>query len=194
MTPTTDPRCECGGVEAHDVHLSGCPAHEGTTPATPRPWTSRINETGQMVYVEGPDGVVICSFSEAFGTANAALIVQSVNAYDQLRASEADSKALIERMQGELIAIREQRITLREENARLTQARDIRTAHFEEVARLRAEHAEMRAVVEKVAWMYEQEAHNLPDEGYGPDNRTWQYIPHALGQQARALLAKVEAK
>lgn len=179
MTPTTDPRCECGGVEAHDVHLSGCPAHEGTTPATPRPFPAELDfreawateKQEQFFLPQAARDELNRQYGEA------------VNAYDQLRASEADSKALIERMQGELIAIREQRITLREENARLTQARDIRTAHFEEVARLRAEHAKMRALLAKTEAMFVDGRIAVTREDVS-----------ALTFDTRALLAKVEAK
>lgn len=135
-----------------------------TIPATPRPWIVTFDVPtavipGHIIYDGKAPHTPIASLWVGGGTsgkprqrANAALIVEAVNAYDQLR----------------------------EENARLTQARDIRTAHFDEVARLRAEHAEMRALLTRIREGIMAQRDNIPSPG--------KYI-----LPINALLAKMEA-
>lgn len=63
----------------------------------------------------------------------------------------------------------------------------------ETCGRVQAERDALLALVRKVADQYESEQNNIVS-GYIKlsHNRTWQHIDHETGQQARALLARIE--
>jgi hypothetical protein len=61
--------------------------------ATPRPWRQIVNAGFRHGYVKSGDRTVAdCRYVN--GDANAALIVEAVNAYDRLRAIEAAAREL----------------------------------------------------------------------------------------------------
>lgn len=74
------------------------------TPATPRPWAIQELENGRLYLESDEAGRDVCDLNQVDDqpseeeTANAALIVEAVNAYDRLRAEHAEMRVLLTRL------------------------------------------------------------------------------------------------